>query len=55
MEIEEKAISPEKELRNAGYHGKKLYPKHFEKTFKAAVNEGKALRIQLKSLYTFDI
>jgi len=50
MELEQKAISLEKALRSAGYHGKKLYPRHFEKTFKAAVNEGKALRIQFKKL-----
>ena len=50
MELEQKATSLEKGLRNAGYHGKKLYPRHLEKTFKAAVNEGKALRIQFKKL-----
>jgi len=43
-------ISLEKVLRNAGYHGKRLYPRHLEKTFKAAVKEGKALRIQFKKL-----
>ena len=48
MEIEQKAISLEEALRSAGYHGKKLYPRHLEKTFKAAVKEGKALRIQFK-------
>jgi len=41
-------ISLEKALRSAGYHGKKLYPRHREKTFKVAVNEGKTLRIQFK-------
>jgi hypothetical protein len=35
---------------SAGYHGKKLYPRHLEKTFKAAINEGKTLRIQFKKL-----
>jgi hypothetical protein len=30
--------------------GKKLYTRHLEKTFKAAVKEGKTLRIQSKSL-----
>jgi predicted nucleic acid-binding Zn finger protein len=50
MEIEHKTISLEKALRSAGYHGKNLYPRHFEKIFKAAVKEGKALRIQLKKL-----
>jgi len=50
IEIEENAISLEKALRSAGYHGKKLYPRHLEKTFKAAVKEGKTLRIQFKKL-----
>ena len=50
MELEQKATSLEKGLRNAGYNEKKLYPRHLEKTFKAAVNEGKALRIQFKKL-----
>jgi len=40
----------EKALRNVGYHGKKLYSRHPEKSFKAAVNEGKTLRIQFKKL-----
>ena len=50
MELESKSISLEKTLRSAGYHGKNLYPRHFEKTFKAAVKEGKTLRIQFKKL-----
>jgi len=50
MELEEKSISLEKALRSAGYHGKKLYPRHLEKTSKAAINEGKTLRIQFKKL-----
>ena len=50
MELEQKTISLEKALRSAGYHGKNLYPRHFEKTFKAAVKEGKTLRIQFKKL-----
>lgn len=50
MELEQKAISLEKTLRSAGYHGKKLYPRHLESTFKSAVNEGKTLRIQFKKL-----
>jgi len=50
MELEQKAISLEKALRSAGYHVKNLYPRHFEKTFKAAVKEGKTLRIQFKKL-----
>ena len=50
MELEQKSISLEKALRSAGYHGKKLYPRHLERTFKAAVKEGKTLRIQFKKL-----
>ena len=50
MELEQKTISLEKALRSAGYHGKNLYPRHLEKTFKAAVKEGKTLRIQFKKL-----
>jgi hypothetical protein len=50
MELESKSISLEKTLRSSGYHGKNLYPRHFEKTFKAAVKEGKILRIQFKKL-----
>jgi len=50
MELEQKSISLEKALRDIGYHKKNLYPRHLEKTFKAAVNEGKALRIQFKKL-----
>jgi len=41
------SISLEKALRNAGYHGKKTYPRHLEKTFKAAVKEGKALSVNV--------
>jgi hypothetical protein len=43
-------ISLEKALQFAGYHEKKLYPRHLEKIFKAAVEEGKTLRIQFKNL-----
>lgn len=50
MELEQKAISLEKALKSAGYHGKKLYPRHLEKTLKAAVNAGKALRLQFRKL-----
>jgi len=50
MELEQKSISLEKALRDIGYHKKTLYPRHLEKTFKAAVKEGKALRIQFKRL-----
>ena len=50
IELEQKTISPEKALRSAGYHGKKLYLRHLEKSFKAVVNAGKTLRIQFKKL-----
>ena len=50
MELEQKSISIEKILRTAGYHEKRLYPRHLEKIFKAAVKEGKILRIQFKKL-----
>jgi len=43
-------ISLEKPLRSAGYHGKKLYPRHLETTFKVYVKEGKTLSIQFKKL-----
>jgi hypothetical protein len=39
------SISMEKVLRNTGYCGKRLYQRHFEKTFKVYVKEGKTLRI----------
>ena len=50
MELEQKSISLEKALRSAGDHGKKLYSRHLEKTFKVYVKEGKTLRIQFKNL-----
>lgn len=50
MELEQKSTSLEKALRSARYHGKKLYPRHLERTFKTAVKEGKTLRIQFKEL-----
>jgi len=50
MELEQKSISLEKALQNAGYHEKNFYLRHLEKTFKAYVKEGKTLRIQLKKL-----
>jgi len=50
MELEQKSISLEKVLRTAGYHEKRLYPRHLEKTFKVYVKEGKTLRIQFKNL-----
>jgi len=50
MELEQKSISLEKALRNAGYHGKRLYPRHLEKTFKSYIKEGNILKIQFKKL-----
>jgi hypothetical protein len=50
MGLEQKSISLEKALKTSGYHEKKLYPRHLDKTFKAAINEGKTLRIQFKKL-----
>jgi hypothetical protein len=50
MELEQKSVSLERALRDIGYHKRNLYPRHLEKTFKAAVKEGKALRIQFKKL-----
>lgn len=50
MELEQKSISLENALRDIGYHEKKLYPRHLEKTFKMAVKEGKSLRVQFKKL-----
>jgi hypothetical protein len=49
MELEKRAISLEKALKDAGYHSK-LYPRHLESTFKASIKDGKTLRIQLKKL-----
>ncbi len=50
MELEQKTISLERALRDIGYYKRNLYPRHLEKTFKATVKEGKALRIQFKKL-----
>ena len=50
IELEQKSISLEKTLRNAGYHEKRLYPRHLEKIFNKYLNEGKTLRIQFKKL-----
>jgi hypothetical protein len=47
--LEERAISLEKALREAG-HRSKLYPRHLESTFKTCIKEGKTLRIQFKKL-----
>ena len=48
--LEKKSVSLEKALRSTRYHGKKLYPRHLERTFKAAIKEGKTLRIYFKEL-----
>ncbi|MBW2004446.1 MAG: hypothetical protein JRI72_07490 [Deltaproteobacteria bacterium] len=50
MELEQKSISLERAFRDIGYHKRNLYPRHLERTFKAAVKEGKTLRIQFKKL-----
>ena len=50
MNLEERSISVENALRNAGYREKNLYPRHLEKSFKECIKEGKALRIQFKKL-----
>ncbi len=50
MELEQKSVSLERALRDIGYHKRNLYPRHLEKIFKAAINEGKTLRIQFKKL-----
>ena len=50
MELEQKTISLEKALRDIGYNKRNLYPRHYEKTFKICIKEGKALRIQFKKL-----
>jgi len=48
MGLEQKSISLEKTLRDIGYHEKNLYPRHYGKTFKICIKEGKTLRIQFK-------
>ena len=50
LELEQKSVSLEKALKTTGYHEKKLYQRHLEKTFKAAVKEGKTLRVQFEKL-----
>jgi len=50
IELEQKSVSLENALRTTGYHEKKLYPRHLEKTFRVCVKEGKTLRIQFKKL-----
>lgn len=50
MELEQKSVSPERALRDIGYHKRNLYPRHLEKDFKKCIKEGKTLRIQFKKL-----
>ena len=50
MGLERRSISVEKAVRNAGYHKRNLYPRHFDKMFQDCIKEGKALRIQFKKL-----
>ncbi len=50
MQLEERSISVEKAVRDVGHHTRNLCPRHFEKTFKDNIKEGKALRIQFKKL-----
>lgn len=50
MEFEQRAVSLEKALRAVGYHERNLYPRHYEKTFRQCIKDGKALRILLKHL-----
>ena len=47
MALEHQAMSVEMALRNIGYQ-KTLYPRHFEKTFKSCIKEGKSLRVLYK-------
>ena len=50
MDFEQKSISLENALLSIGYRKKNLYPRHYEKSFRAAVKEGKTLRIQFKRM-----
>ena len=50
MELETKSISVEKAVKGAGHHKKNIYPRHFDKTFKECIKDGKTLRIQFKKL-----
>lgn len=50
MDIDERAVSLEKTIRDTGYQKKNLYPRHWEKTFTENIREGKALRILFKKL-----
>ncbi len=49
MQLEDRSISLETALRNAGIH-RSLFPRHLDKAFKESIREGKALRIQFKNL-----
>ena len=48
--LEDKSISLEKALRDTGYKARKLFPRHFEKTYRENIKSGKTLRIQFKKL-----
>jgi hypothetical protein len=48
MELEHRSVSLEMALRSTGYHKRNLYPRHWERTFRECIQEGKVLRIQLK-------
>lgn len=50
MDIDERAVSLEKTIRDTGYHKKNLYPRHWEKTLAEHIREGKMLRILFKKL-----
>ena len=49
MNLENKSVSLEKALKNAGHH-ERMLPKHNEASFKECVKYGKALRVQFKKL-----
>ena len=49
IQLDEKAISVERALRDAGHHTK-LYPRHLEAKLKDYIKKGQALRIQYKKL-----
>jgi len=49
MNLEEKAISLEKALKDIGYSGR-LFSRHREEEFKKEISEGKTLRIWYKNL-----
>jgi len=47
--LDNRSIGVEKVLRDAGYSERNLYPRQYEKTYERRIEEGKALRIQLKT------